>query len=42
MSTVRISMKRKKYKKVFNRSHRVEEYNNGIGRKMLWRSSTTH
>lgn len=31
----------KKYKKVFNRSHRVEEYN-GIARKMLQRSSATH
>ena len=25
----------KKYKKVLNRSHRVEEYNNEIARKML-------
>ena len=30
MSTVRISPKIKKYKKVLNRSHRAEEYNNRI------------
>ena len=30
MSTVRISAKIKKYKKVLNRSHRAEEYNNRI------------